>query len=113
MQRSLWLLPALAVVLAYLVSHLVRWIDHATGWRWLNLSDEGARSILGSFTASMLTFIVFIVSSMLIVVQLASAQLASARSARPFPRVAARAQAGGEGSQVVPRAAIAASYAAR
>jgi uncharacterized membrane protein len=75
MHRSLWLLPAVAVVLAFLVSRLARWIDRITGWGWLNLSDEGARSILGAFTASMLTFIVFIVSSMLIVVQLASAQL--------------------------------------
>lgn len=54
---------------------MVRWLDRATGWGWLNLTPEGARSILGAFTASMLTFVVFVVSSMLIVVQLASAQL--------------------------------------
>jgi uncharacterized membrane protein len=54
---------------------VVRWLDRTTGWGWFNLTPDGARSILGAFTSSMLTFVVFIVSSMLIVVQLASAQL--------------------------------------
>jgi len=72
---SLWHLPALAMLTVLLVAPLVRWLDRAIGWSWFNLSPDGARSILGAFTASMLTFVVFVVSSMLIVVQLASAQL--------------------------------------
>jgi len=72
---SLWHLPALAMMTVLLVAPLVRWIDRALGWSWFNLTPDGARSILGAFTASMLTFVVFVVSSMLIVVQLASAQL--------------------------------------
>ena len=72
---SLWHLPALAMLTVLLVAPLVRWVDHAIGWSWFNLTPDGARSILGAFTASMLTFVVFVVSSMLIVVQLASAQL--------------------------------------
>jgi uncharacterized membrane protein len=74
-RSSLWLPPVLAMVLALTAANLFRWFDRETGWTWLNLPPDGARTILGAFTSSMLTFIVFVVSSLLIVVQLASAQL--------------------------------------
>ena len=74
-KRSLWLLPSLAIIVALWIMPMVRWIDSVTLWSWLNLTPEGAKSILGAFSASMLTFVVFIVSSVLIVVQLATAQL--------------------------------------
>jgi uncharacterized membrane protein len=72
---SLWLMPVLAIGLACVVAPLLRWLDHATGWRWLNFTPDGARSVLGAFTSSMLTLVVFVMSSLLIVLQLASAQL--------------------------------------
>src|SRR6187200_2701886 len=72
---SLWRLPALAIGLALIVSPLIRWFDRVTGWTWFELTPDGARAILAAFTSSMLTFVVFVVSSLLIVVQLASAQL--------------------------------------
>lgn len=72
---SLWLFPVLAVGAVFAVAPLIRALDRATGWSWFNLTPEGARTILGAFTSSMLTFVVFVVSAMLIVVQLASAQL--------------------------------------
>lgn len=75
LRGSLWLLPALAIVFALAIAPLTRWVDRATGWSWFSLSPEGARAILGAFTASMLTFVIFVVSSLLIVVQLASGQL--------------------------------------
>ncbi len=79
---SLWLPPVLAIGVALVVAPLVRRLDAATGWVWLNFSPDGARAVLGAFTSSMLTFVVFVVSSLLIVVQLASAQLT--------PRIIAR-----------------------
>jgi uncharacterized membrane protein len=75
MRRSLWLLPVLAICTVLVVGPLIRWLDRVTGWTWLGFTPEGARTILGAFTASMLTLVVFVVSSLLIVVQLASAQL--------------------------------------
>lgn len=75
LQWSLWILPALAMALVFAVAPFIRWLDRATGWSWFNLSPDGARVILGAFTSSMLTFVVFVVSSLLIIVQLASAQL--------------------------------------
>jgi uncharacterized membrane protein len=74
-RRSLWLMPVLAIGLVLVVAPLIRWFDRATAWSWFNFTPDGARTILGAFSASMLTFVVFVVSSLLIVVQLASAQL--------------------------------------
>ena len=72
---TLWILPVLTIVVVLAIAPLILRIDHLTGWTWLNLSPDGARAILAAFTSSMLTFLVFVVSSLLIVVQLASAQL--------------------------------------
>ncbi len=72
---SLWLMPVLAIGLVIVVAPLLRWLDHATGWSLFNFTPDGARMVLGAFTSSMLTLVVFVVSSLLIVVQLASAQL--------------------------------------
>jgi uncharacterized membrane protein len=81
---SLWLLPVLAIVAALTVAPIIRWLDRVTGWTWFNFTPESARTILGAFTSSMLTFIIFVVSSLLIVVQLASAQLTPRIIAREF-----------------------------
>jgi len=67
--------PILAMGLAIAAAPLFRWLDGVVGWSWFNYSPEGAMGILGAFTASMLTLIVFVLSSLLIVVQLASAQM--------------------------------------
>jgi uncharacterized membrane protein len=74
-RSSLLLFPGLCALLALLAALLARWLDRLTGWTVLNYSVDGARALMGAFTASLLTFIVFVLSSLLIVVQLASAQL--------------------------------------
>jgi uncharacterized membrane protein len=75
LRRSLWLFPVLAIGVALVAASLVRWIDRISNRDWFGLEPEGARLILGAFTSSTLTFVIFVVSSLLIVVQLASAQL--------------------------------------
>ena len=75
LRRALWLWPALAILAALAAAPLIRWLDHLAGWTLFNFTPDGARTILGAFTSSMLTFVVFVMSSLLIVVQLASAQL--------------------------------------
>ena len=74
-RRSLWLLPVLAIGVVFTIAPPLRWLDRATGWSWFDLSPDGARAVLGAFTSSMLTLLVFVISSLLIVVQLASAQM--------------------------------------
>jgi uncharacterized membrane protein len=70
-----WLFPAVAIVLALVTAPLVRSIDADTGWRVLGFTPEGASTVLTSLSTAMFTFLVFVISSLLLVVQLASAQL--------------------------------------
>jgi uncharacterized membrane protein len=70
-----WVFPALAILFALLVAPLIRRIDAATGWELLGFSPQGAASVLGALSTAMLTFVVFVISALLVVVQLASAQL--------------------------------------
>ncbi|HTO08797.1 MAG TPA: DUF2254 domain-containing protein [Myxococcota bacterium] len=74
-RRSLWLTPVLALGLVCMVAPLLLRLDRAMGWEWFGFTPDGARAVLSAFTASMLTLVVFVVSSLLIIVQLASAQL--------------------------------------
>ncbi|MFO0844656.1 MAG: DUF2254 domain-containing protein [Gemmataceae bacterium] len=73
--KSLVLGPTLSLVVALLSAPAVRWLDRQLGWTLFGFSPDGARAVLGAFASSMLTFIVFVLSAMLIVVQLASGQL--------------------------------------
>src|SRR5947209_7686712 len=63
-----------ALVLALVIAPAVRWLDHATGWVLFDFSPDGARALLSTLVGAMLTFIVFVLSATLIVVQLASGQ---------------------------------------
>ena len=73
--NSFWVMPALAMLLAIPVLRLVRWLDGRMQWEWFGFSPDGARAILGGLSSSMLTFIVFAVSGLLLTVQIASGQL--------------------------------------
>lgn len=64
----------LALVIALIVSMIVRRIDMGTNLHMFNFSEDGARALLSTFVGSMLTFMVFVLSATLIVVQLASGQ---------------------------------------
>lgn len=74
---SFWFVPVGWMLAALITLPVVRWLDYQTRWSWFNFTPEGAREILGSLLSSMLTFVVFAVSSLLLVVQLASGQLTS------------------------------------
>jgi uncharacterized membrane protein len=73
-RTSLVLWAGLSLVAALVIAPIVRWIDHETGWGLLRYTPEGARAVLSALVGSMLTFIVFVLSTTLIVVQLASGQ---------------------------------------
>jgi uncharacterized membrane protein len=73
-RTSLVLWGALALVAALVAALFIRLLDEQTGWKLFGFSPEGARAILGVLVGSMLTFIVFVLSATLIVVQLASGQ---------------------------------------
>jgi uncharacterized membrane protein len=74
-RTSLVLWAVVALVAALIAAPAMRWIDPEIGWKLFNYSPDGAKAVLGALASSMLTFIVFVLSGTLILVQLASGQL--------------------------------------
>jgi hypothetical protein len=74
-RSALWLVPILSMLLGLAVTPLLRQIDQATGWSLLGFGVDGARALLAMLAASMLSLLVFVLSALLIAVQVASAQL--------------------------------------
>jgi uncharacterized membrane protein len=73
-RNSVWLFPVLAMVAAMILVRLLDWLEAAMGWE-ADSHPDTMRAVLGSLAGAMFTFIVFVCSSLLLVVQLASAQL--------------------------------------
>jgi uncharacterized membrane protein len=74
LENSIWVAPAVAMVLALVAIRVLHWIEESMGWE-TTLNAETARTVLAGLAGAMFTFIVFVCSSLLLVVQLASAQL--------------------------------------
>jgi len=75
LRYSFWLVPVVWMLAAGIALPLVRWLDFETGWRLFNYSEDGARQVLSGLSSSMLTFMVFAVSALLLALQLASSAL--------------------------------------
>jgi uncharacterized membrane protein len=73
-RSSVWLPPVVGMIAALLLTPAIRLVDQALGWQ-AAVGPDGARALLGALASSMLTFIVFVFSILLVAVQLASAQL--------------------------------------
>jgi uncharacterized membrane protein len=74
-RSSLWIAPLLSMGSA-LIIHRFLWQGNGwTGWTLLGFQPNGARGMLGAISNSMLTFIVFVFSVLLLVVQIASTNL--------------------------------------
>lgn len=73
-RASLVLWAGLSLLAALAAAPVIRWLDREIGWVLFGFGPEGARAVLGVLAGSMLTFIVFVLSATLIVVQIASGQ---------------------------------------
>ena len=73
-RNSIWVFPVLNIAAGLVAVALLNRIDRALGWE-LNLGADNARTVLGTVAASMFTLVVVSSSAILVVVQLASAQL--------------------------------------
>jgi len=73
-RNSVWLPPVLGMVIALLVRPVVQDIDSMLGWK-SPVGPDAARAVLGILVSALLTFIVFVFSILLLIVQIASAQL--------------------------------------
>lgn len=90
LRQSLWFIPAVAVVLAFLGAEAAAAVDRAIGDDVDNAfvfsgSPETARSVVSTIAASMITFTGLVFSITMLVLQLASNQL-SPRIMRTFLR---------------------------
>ena len=74
LKSSVWLPPLLGILGALLANQLMQSADRLWGWQGV-ASVTGSQGVLTALASSMLTFIVFVFSILLLVVQLASAQL--------------------------------------
>jgi uncharacterized membrane protein len=72
------------MVAGLVAAPLVRWIDDRTRWTLMEFGTEGARTVVGALASSLLTFIVFAFSILLLAVQMASGQLSPRIIARVF-----------------------------
>ena len=76
LHSSFWLYPSLALLLAWLIGKLAVLFLPDTDWPNYEAADiDGLRAMMGLFSSSLLTFIVYAVSALLLAVQLASGQI--------------------------------------
>jgi uncharacterized membrane protein len=60
---------------ALVAAPVIRWVDDRTRWELLGFGPGGATALLGAISASLLTFVVFSFSILLLAVQVAGGQL--------------------------------------
>ena len=72
--HSIWLGPSVGIFAALIAARLTRRLDIALGWS-SDLDPAAAQMVLVTLASSMFTFVVFVSSSLLIALQLASASL--------------------------------------
>ena len=84
LRSSLWAAPVASIAAALLAAPLIRLLDDRTRWTLLAFGLEGSRAVAGALASSLLTFIVFAFSIILLAVQVAGAQLSPRVIARIF-----------------------------
>jgi len=75
LRNSFWFVPTLCIAAALLINALTRQFGETVHVPWMQYSLEGAQALLNSIGTSQLTFLVFVVTSMLLLVQISSSQL--------------------------------------
>jgi len=73
-RNSIWMLSVFGMVAGLVSVRCLRWIEERAGWQ-SGFDPDAARALFGTLAGAMFTFIVFLSSILLLVVQLASAQL--------------------------------------
>ena len=71
----MWIGAAFAILAAMVARRLVFEIGARTAWAPMTFDEEGARALTGIVAGAMLTFVVFVLSMLLLAVQIASSQL--------------------------------------
>lgn len=90
-RSSLWISPVAGMVVALLLAPVIRWVDERTQWTLLGFGPDGAKAVIGALSSSLLTFVVFAFSILLLSVQVAGSQLSPRVIARVFETRLSRA----------------------
>jgi uncharacterized membrane protein len=83
-RSSLWVVPAISTLAAFLSVPLLRMLDRTLGFEFFHYSPDGARALANIVSAAMLSFVVLFFSVLLLTVQIASNNLSPRIIARPF-----------------------------
>jgi uncharacterized membrane protein len=75
LRSSLWLVPFIAIPLALVAARLLHRLDAWLEWSLLRLTATGAQVLLEAFVTATLSFVVFTFGSLLVAIQVASAQM--------------------------------------
>ncbi|HVO93779.1 MAG TPA: DUF2254 family protein, partial [Terriglobales bacterium] len=75
LRSSLWVVPFFAIPIALGATRLLRSADALLGWTFLDLAAPGAQATLQTIVSATLSFVVFTFGSLLVAIQVASAQL--------------------------------------
>lgn len=75
LKASLWIVPFIAIPLELIVIRILHPLDEWLGWTLLGLGRSGAEAMLQAMVSSTLAFLVFTFGSLLVAIQVASAQL--------------------------------------
>ena len=94
LHASLWITPAACMAGALVMAPLIRRLDEATRWSLFGFGPAGARALTAAFATTTFTCIVFVFTILLVVVQIASAQLTPRIIAPAFANGATRTSVG-------------------
>ncbi len=72
---SLWVVPFIAIPFELPATRLLHRLDAWLGWPFLGVATSGAQATLEAIVTATLSFIVFTFGSMLVAIQVASAQM--------------------------------------
>jgi len=75
LKSSLWVVPFIAIPLALAVTRLLHRLDTWFEWDLLGFTMAGAQVLLEAFVTATLSFVVFTFGSLLVAIQVASAQM--------------------------------------
>jgi uncharacterized membrane protein len=74
-KASLWIVPFIAIIIELIVARVLHWADGLLGWKLLGFALPGAQAMLQAIVSATLAFVVFTFGSLLVAIQVASAQL--------------------------------------
>src|SRR5689334_9506668 len=75
LRSSLWVVPLISIPLALISARILHRLDMRLEWDLLGFEMAGAKSLLEAFVSATLAFVVFTFGSLLVAIQIASAQL--------------------------------------